>query len=130
MQRNKEKAYLVVLFLWILLLASCNIIQKETPLITVDISKNTTKLYFLNEEGNKIINEVFSLKMDTIEEQISHILTELEAILWTEEEKSLISDSNPIQGFIFNKETGVVTLYFASDYNFTHSITLLSLFSL
>ena len=97
--------------------------QEETPLVTVEIPEDATKLYYLNEERTKVISEAFVLEMNTIEEQISDALTILEEVLWTQEEKKLVSDSNPIQGFILNKETGVVTLYFASDYNFTHSIT-------
>lgn len=97
--------------------------QEETPIVTVEIPEDATKLYYLNEERTKVISQAFVLEMNTAEEQISGALTVLEEVLWTEEEKKLVADNNPIQGFIFNKETGVVTLYFASDYNFTHSIT-------
>ena len=113
----------VPVFLCFLFLTGCTIMQEETPIVTVEIPEDATKLYYLNEERTKVISQAFVLEMNTAEEQISGALTVLEEVLWTEEEKKLVADNNPIQGFIFNKETGVVTLYFASDYNFTHSIT-------
>ena len=122
-QKSRSRKLALPVFLWFLFLTGCTIMQEETPLVTVEIPEDATKLYYLNEERTKVISEAFVLEMNTIEEQISDALTILEEVLWTQEEKKLVSDSNPIQGFILNKETGVVTLYFASDYNFTHSIT-------
>lgn len=119
-QKSRGKIFV---FLWFLFFTGCTIIQEELPLVTVEIPEDATKLYYLNEERTKVISEAFVLERGTVEEQISDTLTILEEVLWTVEEKKLVSDNNPIQGFIFNKETGVVTLYFASDYNFTHSIT-------
>ena len=118
---NMKKAkWLVVVLLFFL--TGC-MITKEDSLITVDIAKNAMKLYYLNEEQTKVISKELSLEKNTVAEQIGEILTILEEVLWKEEEKILISDSNPIQGFVLNEETQVVTLRFASDYSFSNSIT-------
>lgn len=122
-QKRKRKIFIIPIFLLFLFLTGCAIVKEESSIVTVEIPKDATKLYYLNEERTKVISEVLVLEMSTIEEQISEALTILEEVLWTEEEKQLVSDSNPIQGFILNQETGVITLYFASDYSFTHSIT-------
>ncbi len=118
-QKSRGKIFV---FLWFLFFTGCTIVQEEVPLVTVEIPKDATKLYYLNEERTKVISEAFVFARGVVEEQISDALTILEEVLWTKEEKSLVSDNNPIQGFILSKETGVVTLYFASDYNFNHSI--------
>ena len=122
-QKRKGKLFIISVFLWFVFLTGCAIMKEESSSVTVEIPKDVTQLYYLNEERTKVISEVLVLEMSTIEEQISEVLTILEEVLWTKEEKQLVSDSNPIQGFILNQETGVVTLYFAPDYNFTHSIT-------
>lgn len=122
-QGKKKRRYLFSILLLFLFLTGCMMTQKESSLITVNIPKGATKLYYLNEERTKVISEDLSLKMNTIAEQISDILTILEEVLWTKEEKEFISDSNPIQGFVLNEETEVVTLYFASDYRSSNSIT-------
>ena len=116
----KKAKWLVVVLLFFL--TGC-MITKEDSLITVDIAKNAMKLYYLNEEQTKVISKELSLEKNTVAEQIGEILTILEEVLWKEEEKILISDSNPIQGFVLNEETQVVTLRFASDYSFSNSIT-------
>ena len=118
---KKTKGFVVILLL--LFLIGCMTTQQESSLITVDIPKNAIQLYYLNEERTQVISKELSLEKNTVAEQISEILTVLEETLWKEDEKEVISNSNPIQGFILNEETEVLTLSFASDYPFSNSIT-------
>ena len=121
MNMKKTKGFVVILLL--LFLIGCMTTQQESSLITVDIPKNAIQLYYLNEERTQVISKELSLEKNTVAEQISEILTVLEETLWKEDEKEVISNSNPIQGFILNEETEVLTLSFASDYPFSNSIT-------
>ncbi len=79
------------------------------------VSENTIKMYRLNEERTKVVSENYELTKETPEEQVAEVLTELEAILWTEKELSGLLEKNPIQGFAIN-EIGTLMLYFAPDY--------------
>ena len=120
MKKKKTKGLVILLLLF---LTGCITTKEENSLITGDIPENAMQLYYLNEEQTKVISKELSLEKNTVTEQIGEMLTILEEVLWKEEEKILISDSDPIQGFVLNEETQVVTLRFASDYSFSNSIT-------
>ena len=121
-RRKGKRGCFYFCLLVLLLFIGCRMTKEESSFITVEFPESTTKLYYLNEERTKVISKELSLEKDTIAEQVAEMLTILEEILWKEEEKNLILDSNPIQGFVLNEETEVVTLYFASDYNCFNNI--------
>ena len=73
-QKSRSRKLALPVFLWFLFLTGCTIMQEETPLVTVEIPEDATKLYYLNEERTKVISEAFVLEMNTIEEQISDAL--------------------------------------------------------
>ena len=117
-----KKIYFCFGLLLLLFFTGCMATKEDTSFITVEFPQNTKKLYYLNEERTKVISTELLLEKNTVAEQIAEMLTMLEEILWKEDEKKLISDSNPIQGFVLNEETEVVTLYFASDYNNSNDV--------
>ena len=96
---------------------------KEPEIITVEIPEGSTKIYYMNEERTKVISENFKLTPGTVDSQVSELLTALEAILWTEDEKSLITDSNPIYEFKADTKTGLLSLRFSADYTSSSAIT-------
>lgn len=102
-------------------------IPTETPsvpeIITVEIPKGSTKLYYLNEERTKVISENITLNPGAVEVQVSQLLTVLEEVLWTEDEKALITDSNPIYEFKVDKKAGLLSLRYSADYNLSSTIT-------
>ncbi len=132
MHRNRKKnkiglgwgrICLLPLLMLVFLLTACS--EKETSIrevFVVELPEGSTKLYYLNEERTKVISENYDLSRGTVEEQVSELLTELEAVLWTEEEKSLISGNNPIYEYKIDK-AGLLSLRFSSDYNASPSIT-------
>lgn len=94
----------------------------EREVITVKIPEGSTKLYYVNEERTKVINKSITLAPGTVEDQVSELLTILEEELWTEDEKALITDQNPIREFKVDKN-GLLSLRFAADYASTSTIT-------
>lgn len=121
-QKRGRKILLPVLML-LLCLAGCA--REENPeleIIPTEAPEESTKLYFLNEGRTKVIGDSFELKTTTVEEQVSEFLTALEEILWTDTEKSRITDQNPIYEYKID-EAGLLSLRFAADYNASPTIT-------
>ncbi len=118
------RTVLLPFLLLCLFFSSCTREEKtEAPQrITVELPEDATKLYYLNEERTKVISENYKLGFGRAEEQISELLTKLEEILWTEDEKNLITDQNPICEFKVGKD-GLLVLRFAADYKGTQTIT-------
>lgn len=105
------------------LFASCAGEEEQKPQVsTVQVPEGSTKLYYLNEERTKVISENYDHVWGTLDEQVSLLLTALEDVLWTEEEKSRITDKNPITEYKID-ENGLLTLRFAPDYNSSQSVT-------
>ena len=121
-QEIGKRRYFYCCLLLLLFFIGCIMTKEDSSFITVEFPQNTIKLYYLNEERTKVISKELLLEKNTVAEQIAEMLTILEEVLWKEKEKELISDSNPIQGFVLNEETEVVTLYFASDYNNSNDV--------
>lgn len=119
--RNRKGLFLVLL-LSFLLSACAKEEEPEKQLVTVELPEGSTKLYLLNEERTKVISENFELSIGTVDEQVSELLTALEENLWTEDEKDLITDRNPIYEYKID-EKGLLVLRFNADYNTSPSIT-------
>jgi germination protein M len=69
-----------------------------------------------------VVSKNFGLSFGTVDEQVSELLTALEATLWTEDEKDLITDRNPIYEYKIDGN-GVLSLRYSSDYSTTPSLT-------
>ncbi len=117
-----RKLLLPVLLLFLLLSGCTGEEPEEREMITVEIPEGSTKLYFMNEERTKVVSENFDLAIGSVEEQIAELLTALEDVLWTEDEKDLISDRNPVYEFKLD-ETGLLSLRFSADYNAAPTVT-------
>lgn len=130
MKNHRKKKYILgrrsrILLLVLLLFLISGCVAKEVPkenITTVELPEATTKLYYLNEERTKVEGQSFYVKNGTVDEQVSEFLTALEDVLWTDDEKNLITDRNPICEFKVD-ETGLLSLRFSSDYNASPSIT-------
>ena len=132
MKKNRQKNFtmgkwgrslLLLVFVPFVLLSGCQ--KKEEPgqeQITVEIPEGVKKLYVLNEERTKVISENFEPVYGAVDEKISAFLTALEDALWTEDEKNLIADRNPIYEYKLD-DTGLLSLRFSPDYSSTQSIT-------
>lgn len=132
MRRNCEKKYtghqwsrkvLFPVLMLFLVFSGCG--KEESPeqeQLPEEVTENAIRLYYLNEERTKVVGEGFEMTTDTVEEQVSDLLTALEEILWTEEEKNLITDQNPIYEFKID-EAGLLLLRFSADYNALPNIT-------
>lgn len=94
----------------------------EPVIITVQIPEGSSTLYYMNEERTKVINKGITLTPGTVEHQVAELLTLLEEELWTEEEKALLTDENPIREFKVD-ENGLLSLRFSADYSTVPSIT-------
>ncbi len=128
-RKKKERValwgrYLLLLVLmYSLMLTGCAKEQEpEIQFATVELPEGSTKLYYLNEERTKVVSENFKLSFGTVDEQVSELLTALEETLWTEDEKALITDRNPIYEYKID-ENGLLSLRYSSDYNALPSIT-------
>lgn len=114
---------LLLLVLCLCLTAGCGAESKEHSLPGKEyVQEPGRKLYLMNDERTKLVSESFDLAENTLEEQIADLLTALETVLWTEEEKAVLLEQNPIQGFQIH-DTGVLSLYFAPDYISSGNIT-------
>ena len=130
MKNHRKKKYILgrrsrILLLVLLLFLISGCVAKEVPkenITTVELPEATIKLYYLNEERTKVEGQGFYVKNGTVDEQVSEFLTALEDVLWTDDEKNLITDRNPICEFKVD-ETGLLSLRFSSDYNASPSIT-------
>lgn len=120
--RGRQLLPLVLLFL--ILFCGCSASEdiSEQELITVKLPEGSTKLYFLNEERTKVISENFNLVIGTVDAKVSSLLTALEDTLWTEDEKNMITDQNPIYEYKVD-ENGLLSLRFSSDYNVVPTVT-------
>ncbi|MBP3569857.1 MAG: GerMN domain-containing protein [Lachnospiraceae bacterium] len=96
--------------------------MEENSLEETEEIEGAVKLYYLNEEQTKVISKDLEPAQATIEEQVSELLTELEEVLWTEEEKRRLLEQNPIYEYKID-EKGLVSLRFPSDYDASQSIT-------
>ena len=96
--------------------------EAEEQQITVKLPEGSIKLYYMNEDRTKVVSENFKLSFGAVDEQVSEFLTALEAALWTEEEKDVISDRNPIYEYKID-ENGLLSLRYASDYSTQPNIT-------
>ena len=128
-RQKREKAFswgrclLLLVFMLVLMFAGCA--EEEEPEIkyaTVELPEGSTKLYYLNEERTKVVSENFELSFGTVDEQVSELLTALEETLWTEDEKDLITDRNPIYEYKID-ENGLLSLRYSADYITLPSIT-------
>lgn len=119
----RGRRLLLPVLLLVLLVAGCakEAVPEREP-ITVELPEGSTKLYFLNEGRTKVVSENFERVIGTVDEQVSEFLTVLEEVLWTEDEKDLITERNPIYEYKVD-ENGLLSLRFASDYNATPSVT-------
>ncbi len=120
---RRGRRLLLPVLLLVLLMAGCakEAVPEREP-ITVELPEGSTKLYFLNEGRTKVVSENFERVIGTVDEQVSEFLTVLEEVLWTEDEKDLITERNPIYEYKVD-ENGLLSLRFASDYNATPSVT-------
>ena len=118
-----SRIFLLPLLMLLLLLFAC---AEEAPpvreLITVELPEGSTKLYYLNEERTKVISENYEISRGTVEEQVAELLTELEAVLWTDAEKAVLTDKNPIYEYKIDS-AGLLSLRFSSDYSASSLIT-------
>lgn len=133
-ERNRSSFLLLLFVLCFSLVAGCSSekgLQEQNPASNeeqqgqtpdFDEGQGETKLYCLNEERTKLISQGFHLQGRTVDEQVAELLTALEDSLWTEEERAVLLEQNPIQGFIIN-DTGLLSLYFAPDYISSGNIT-------
>lgn len=117
-----RRLLLPVLMLFLLFSGCAPEEAPEPEIITVKLPEGSTKLYYLNAERTKVVSENTEPIIGTVEAQVSEFLTALEEILWTDDEKDLITDRNPIYEYKID-ETGLLSLRFASDYNASPSIT-------
>jgi len=127
---------LLPLFMLLFMLSGCagTQVQEEVPteipteapeepqIITVQIPEGSSTLYYMNEERTKVINKSITLTPGTVEHQVAELLTLLEEELWTEDEKALITDGNPIVEFKVD-ENGLLSLRFTADYSTVPTIT-------
>lgn len=113
---------LSVLVLSVLLFGCAKEEGDQDHTVTVELPEGSTKLFFMNEERTKVVSENFKLSFGTLEEQVSEFLTVLEDTLWTEEEKDLITDRNPIYEYKID-ENGLLSLRYSADYSTVSSIT-------
>ena len=97
-------------------------VEEEPQLFTVELPEGSVKLYAMNAERTKVVGESLDFKPGRMEEMISQMLTALEDALWTEEEKKLITDQNPIYEYKLDNN-GLLSLRFSADYNGTQSTT-------
>jgi len=120
----RSRILLLPVLMLLFLFSGCNReeVQEERQVITVEIPEGATKLYFLNETRTRVISENFDLSIGTVEVQVPELLTALEESLWTEDEKNLITDRNPIYEYKVD-ENGLLSLRFSSDYNATPTVT-------
>ena len=118
-----SRIFLLPVLMFAFLLAGCTK-EKETEIqkVTIELPEGFTKLYYMNDARTKVVSENFKLSFGTLEEQVSELLTILEATLWTEEEKDLISDRNPIYEYKIDAN-GLLSLRYSSDYNTQSGIT-------
>lgn len=117
------RGLLLPVLMLILLVSGCA--KEEEPQIqisTVELPEGSTKLYFMNEERTKVVSENFELSFGSVDEQVSELLTALEETLWTEDEKDLITDRNPIYEYKID-ENGLLSLRYSADYSTLPSIT-------
>lgn len=124
-QNRKERGrgvLFLVCMLFFLFAACVETPVLEQEMITVELPEDYTKLYFMNDERTKVVSENFRLSFGTAEEQVAELLTRLEEILWTEDEKNLITDQNPVYEYKID-ETGLLSLRFSADYSTQESIT-------
>ncbi len=124
MKKRQWKKCIVILGLFLFLgLSGCSS-SKTTEQVSegTEDTEGILKLYYLNEGHTKVVSENFKSVDGTVEEQVSELLTALENILWTKEEKQLLLEQNPIYEFKVD-EKGLVTLRYAADYNASQSIT-------
>lgn len=118
-----SKAILLFALVFVFMFSGC--MEDPEPVkqpITVGIPEGAIKLYFLNEERTKVTGENFDLTPGVLDDMVSEMLTALEEVLWSEEEKDMILDRNPIVEYKVD-ETGLLSLRFSSAYPFTNSIT-------
>lgn len=126
-RRKTEKTFawgrilLLPVLIFVFLLAGCVNENPEIEIVTEEVPDNSIKLYFMNEERTKVVGEEFELYSGTLDGQVSEFLTALEEVLWTDEEKSLILDHNPIYEYKID-ENGLLSLRYSSDYSTQPSI--------
>jgi len=132
MKHNRKKSertglwgrYLLLPVLMFFFLLSGCAKEEEPPIqiATVELPEGSTKLYYMNEERTKVVSENFDLSFGSVDEQVSELLTALEEVLWTEDEKDLITDRNPIREYKID-ENGLLSLRYSADYSTLPSIT-------
>lgn len=118
--RNRGSKWLLLFLVFFFVFAACSAENpgEEVP----EENADGFRLYYLNETETKVVSEAYELSGKGLNEQISCVLTALEEVLWTEEEKNLLAEKNPIIGFEV-KADGVLSLQFASDYSMVHTTT-------
>jgi len=127
-QTENRKGYfrgrklLPLVFLFFLLVSGCRTEESVEQESTEKAEESAPRLYVMNPERTKVISEEFDLPDGNLDMQISGILTALEALLWTEEEKAVITDQNPIYEYKVD-ENGLLTLRFSADYNVASTVT-------
>lgn len=118
-----SRGLLLPVLLFFFALSGCA--AEEDSLIqiaTVELPEGSTKLYYMNEDRTKVVSENFDLSFGSVDEQVSELLTALEEVLWTEDEKDLITDRNPICEYKID-ENGLLSLRYSADYSTLPSIT-------
>lgn len=119
--RNRGSKWLLLFLVVFFTFVACN--HGEVPGEELQETEEPGfRLYYLNEADTKVVSEAYEPVGADLSEQISNMLTALEEVLWTEEEKNLLAEQNPILGFEV-KADGLLSLLFASDYSMVHTTT-------
>ena len=121
--KHRGRTGLLLVFLCLFFLSGCAGEDASYPEQAEEaLPEGIIRLYVMNEERAKVVTEETALPEGSVEMQVSELLTVLEERLWTADEKSRITDQNPIYEFKI-AESGLVTLRFSADYTATSAIT-------
>lgn len=120
--QTRGRRILLPVLLLFLLLCGCTGNEVPEPEAVETVPAGSAKLYCLNEERTKVVAQAYDLPTGTVDEQVAELLTVLEETLWTEKEKDVITDRNPIYEYKID-EMGLLTLRYNADYTTQQTLT-------